>query len=141
MEYIKITLPHYLNLLVRKIFSNNTQIMSTISAPTQIPEGLTYDDVLLIPQRSAVRSRKQVSTTTRLSRHITLDIPVVASNMDTVCEDKMAVAIAREGGIGILHRFCNVTEQCSMVKKVKRAQSFLIDHPRMILPTDTKLTA
>ncbi|KAL7699120.1 guanosine monophosphate reductase [Lotmaria passim] len=105
------------------------------------PQGLTYDDVLLIPQRSPVRSRKAVNTNTRLSRHITLHMPIVASNMDTVCEDKTAVVMAREGGIGILHRFCSVEEQCAMVRKVKRAQSFLIEDPRMILPSATKAEA
>lgn len=110
--------------------------MSTISTP-DIPIGLTFDDVLLIPQRSPVRSRRAVSTASRLSRNITLQIPIVASNMDTVCEDKTAVTMAREGGIGILHRFCSIEEQCTMVRKVKRAQSFLIENPRMILPTDS----
>ena len=105
------------------------------------PQGLTYDDVLLIPQRSPVRSRKAVNTNTRLSRHITLHMPIVASNMDTVCEDKTDVVMAREGGIGILHRFCSVEEQCAMVRKVKRAQSFLIEDPRMILPSATKAEA
>lgn len=100
-----------------------------------IPVGLTYDDVLLIPQRSPVVSRKQVSTKTRLTKNISLQIPIVASNMDTVCEDKTAVEMAREGGIGILHRFCSTAEQCDMVRKVKRAQSFLIEDPRMILPS------
>lgn len=103
-----------------------------------IETGLTYDDVLLIPQKSGIRSRKDVSTATRLSRNIKLHIPIVASNMDTVCEHQTAIAMAREGGIGILHRFCSVEEQCNMVRKVKRAQSFLIENPRMILPNQTK---
>ncbi|KAG8347662.1 putative inosine-5'-monophosphate dehydrogenase [Trypanosoma vivax] len=102
-----------------------------------IPLCLTYDDVLLVPQMSSVRSRKNVKTTTRLSRNITLNIPLVASNMDTVCEQRMAIAMAREGGIGILHRFCSVEEQCEMLREVKRAQSFLIENPRMILPHQT----
>lgn len=99
--------------------------------------GLTYDDVLLVPQRSNVTSRKQVSTETKLSRNITLKIPVVASNMDTVCEAAMAISMARNGGIGILHRFCSVEEHCAMVREVKRAQSFLIEDPRTIAPTGT----
>lgn len=115
--------------------------MASLSNLPVFPQGLTYDDVLLIPQRSPIRSRRSVSTTTRLSRNITLHIPIVASNMDTVCEDKAAVAMAREGGIGILHRFCSVKEQCAMVRKVKRAQSFLIEDPRMIVTTATKVEA
>ncbi|EPY26803.1 IMP dehydrogenase [Strigomonas culicis] len=106
-----------------------------------LPQGLTYDDVLLIPQRSPIRSRKSVSTKTQLTRRIQLHIPIVASNMDTVCEDKTAVAMAREGGIGILHRFCSVAEQCAMVQRVKRAQSFLIEQPRTIRATATKTEA
>ncbi|CCW63933.1 unnamed protein product [Phytomonas sp. EM1] len=115
--------------------------MATISEGSPFPQGLTYDDVLLIPQHSPVRSRRAVDTSTRLSRNISLRIPIVASNMDTVCEDKTAVAMAREGGIGILHRFCGVEEQCAMVRKVKRAQSFLIEEPRIILPDATKAEA
>lgn len=103
--------------------------------------GLTYDDVLLVPRRSTVRSRKEVSTTTKLSRNITLNIPIVASNMDTVCEHQTAVTMAREGGIGFLHRFCSIEEQCAMVRKVKRAQSLMIEDPRTISPKATKLEA
>lgn len=103
--------------------------------------GLTYDDVLLVPRRSNCRSRKDVSTVTKLSRNITLNIPIVASNMDTVCEHQTAIAMAREGGIGILHRFCSTEEHCEMVRKVKRAQSLVIEDPRTISPTATKLDA
>jgi len=115
--------------------------MAGVSSISHIPQGLTYDDVLLIPQRSGVKSRKAVSTKSHLTRNITLNMPIVASNMDTVCEDKTAVAMAREGGIGILHRFCSVEEQCAMVQKVKRAQSFRIEDPRTILATATKSAA
>lgn len=104
---------------------------------SDIPLGLTYDDVLLIPRRSAVKSRRDVHTRTKLSRNISLNIPVVASNMDTVCEVDMAIAMARAGGIGFLHRFCNVEEHVSMVRRVKRAQSFLIANPRSVKPEDT----
>ncbi|KEG15069.1 putative inosine-5-monophosphate dehydrogenase [Trypanosoma grayi] len=110
----------------------------SLSNVDTIPVALTYDDVLLIPQKSPVRSRKEVSTGTRLSRNVKLHIPIVASNMDTVCEQQTAIAMAREGGIGILHRFCSIDEQCGMVYKVKRAQTFLIEEPRMITPNQTK---
>lgn len=94
-----------------------------------VVQGLTFDDVLLVPQYSPVRSRREVTTRTRVSRNVFLNIPIVASNMDTVCEEDMAVAIAREGGIGILHRFCSVEEQCRMIAQVKRAQSHHVDDP------------
>lgn len=112
-----------------------------LAAEKRIRLGLTYDDVLLVPKRSTVRSRKEVSTATKLSRNITLNIPIVASNMDTVCEHQTAIAMAREGGIGILHRFCSIEEHCEMVRRVKRAQSLLIEEPRTISPKATKLDA
>lgn len=105
---------------------------STLSDISTFPHALTYDDVLLIPQYSAITSRKMVNTTTKVSRNITISIPIVASNMDTVCEDKMAVEMAREGALGILHRFCSVEEQCAMVHRVKHAQSYFIVNPRSI---------
>eukprot|EP00756_Hemistasia_phaeocysticola_P035932 Hpha_TRINITY_DN16611_c6_g5::TRINITY_DN16611_c6_g5_i1::g.179710::m.179710/K00088/IMPDH, guaB; IMP dehydrogenase len=104
---------------------------------SDIPMGLTYDDVLLVPRRSAVKSRKDVHTRTKLSKNITLNIPIVASNMDTVTEVDMAIAMARAGGIAILHRFCNVEEHVNMVRRVKRAQSFLIANPRSVRPEDS----
>jgi IMP dehydrogenase len=85
--------------------------------------GLTFDDVLLVPRRSAVRSRQDVSLRTKLTRNVTLDIPIVAANMDTVCEDAMALAMAEMGGIGILHRFLSIEAQAAMVEKVKMADS------------------
>ena len=102
-----------------------------------IPVGLTYDDVLLVPKFSGVKSRKEVHTRTKLSRNVFLNVPIVASNMDTVCEVEMSIAMARAGGIGILHRFCSIEEQCEMVKKIKRAQSYKIFNPRSVAPGDT----
>lgn len=81
--------------------------------------GLAFDDVLLVPRRSSVRSRQDVSLETRFSRNITLQVPVVAANMDTVCEARMAIAVATEGGIGILHRFLPIEDQADMVRQVK----------------------
>eukprot|EP01061_Rhynchopus_euleeides_P018535 TRINITY_DN30695_c0_g2_i1.p1 TRINITY_DN30695_c0_g2~~TRINITY_DN30695_c0_g2_i1.p1 ORF type:complete len:495 (+),score=208.59 TRINITY_DN30695_c0_g2_i1:59-1543(+) len=102
-----------------------------------VPLRLTYDDVLLVPKFSGVKSRKDVHTRTKLSRNIWLNIPIVAANMDTVCELDMSIALARAGGIGILHRFCSIDEQCDMVKKIKRAQSYKIFNPRSVSPDDT----
>jgi IMP dehydrogenase len=81
--------------------------------------GLAFDDVLLVPRRSSVRSRQDVSLQTRLSRNVMLGSPVVAANMDTVCEDQMAEAVARQGGIGIIHRFLPIEQQADMVRRVK----------------------
>jgi IMP dehydrogenase len=81
--------------------------------------GLAFDDVLLVPRRSSVRSRQDVSLETKLSRNVTLGSPVVAANMDTVCEDAMAEAVARAGGIGIIHRFLPIEHQSEMVRRVK----------------------
>ena len=81
--------------------------------------GLTFDDVLLVPRRSSIRSRQGVAVTTRLSRNVEIAIPIVAANMDTVCEWEMAVALGRLGGIGIIHRFLTIEQQAAQIAKVK----------------------
>ncbi len=86
-----------------------------------ISVGLTFDDVLLIPRRSDIRSRQDVSVATQLTKRITLDLPIVAANMDTVCETDMAIEIARLGGAGIIHRFMTAEAQAEMVTSVKNA--------------------
>lgn len=86
-----------------------------------VPTGLTFDDVLLVPQRSSIRSRSDVDITGRLSRNITLDIPIVAANMDTVCEHEMATALAELGGIGIIHRFMTIDAHATQIAKVSDA--------------------
>jgi IMP dehydrogenase len=91
--------------------------------------GLTFDDVLLVPQHSPIRSRKDVSTATWLTPQIRINIPVISSNMDTVTETDMAIAMARYGGIGILHRFMSVDQQAEMVNRVKRAESVVVQDP------------
>jgi IMP dehydrogenase len=101
------------------------------------PQGLTYDDVLLVPRRSGIASRRQVSTSTRLSRAITLSIPIVSANMDTVTEAPMAVAMARQGGIGIIHRFMSIEQQVRQVQQVKRAQGAMVEQPYTVLPNQT----
>ena len=97
-----------------------------------IREGLTFDDVLLIPKRSPVISRSQTNLKTRLSRNINLNIPVISANMDTVTESPMAIALAREGGIGIIHRFMTIQDQVDEVLKVKRSESVMIEQPYTI---------
>ena len=97
-------------------------------------EGLTFDDVLLVPAESAVLPN-DVSTATRLTRTIALEVPVVSAAMDTVTEARMAVALAREGGIGIVHRNLSIADQVSEVDKVKRSESGMIVEPLTLPPT------
>ncbi|MCQ3804926.1 MAG: IMP dehydrogenase [bacterium] len=94
--------------------------------PTDFPLALAYDDVLLVPRRSAVGSRQEVSLATRLSRRLNLELPVIAANMDTVCEWEMAVAMARMGGVGIIHRFLPVQNHARQVEKVKQVGEDLL---------------
>lgn len=94
-----------------------------------IPTALSYDDVLLVPKKSAIKSRHDVETDTKLTRNISLKIPIVSANMDTVTESAMAIAMALEGGIGIIHRFCDIARQVSEVKRVKRKQNIIISNP------------
>jgi IMP dehydrogenase len=96
--------------------------------------GLTFDDVLLVPHRSAIRSRKDVSTDSWLVPGICLSIPIVSSNMDTVTETQMAVAMAQLGGIGILHRFMTIEQQADCVRRVKRSESIIVESPLTISP-------
>ena len=90
-----------------------------------IREGLTFDDVLLVPKFSDIISRSQTDLTTQLSRNISINIPLISANMDTVTESTMAVTIAREGGIGIIHRFLTIQEEVDEVHKVKTAKQFV----------------
>ena len=98
----------------------------------EIREGLTFDDVLLVPKRSSIVTRSQTNLQTKLSRNISLNIPIISANMDTVTESAMAVAMAREGGIGIIHRFLTISEQVNEVLKVKRSGSIIIENPYFI---------
>ena len=99
--------------------------------------GLTFDDVLLVPRYSDISSRKDVDTSTTFSRGIKLAIPIVSANMDTVTESGMAIAMAREGGIGVIHRFLPIEEQVSEVVKVKRSEGVLIEDPITLGPERT----
>lgn len=98
---------------------------------------LTFDDVLLAPRRSAIRSRREVSTSTWLTPGIRLAVPIISANMDTVTETRMAIAIAQQGGIGIIHRFMTLEQQAEMVRKVKRAENLVVDRPLSIAPEAT----
>jgi len=98
----------------------------------EFKEGLTFDDVLLVPKYSDITSRSQTNLSTKLSRNISINIPFVSANMDTVTESSMAMAMARAGGIGIIHRFLSIQEQASEVLKVKRSGSVIIENPYSI---------
>ena len=106
-----------------------------------IREGLTFDDVLLVPKFSDITSRSQTDLSTRLSRNIKLNIPLISANMDTVTESTMAVTMARQGGIGIIHRFLTIQEQANQVLKVKRSGSVMIENPYLVSQDETISTA
>jgi IMP dehydrogenase len=100
-------------------------------------EAITFRDVLLAPKRSAIRSRKDVDTTGRFSRKLSLKCPIVSANMDTVTEAAMAIAMARCGGLGIIHRFLSIKDEVSEVAKVKRAENIIIEDPYTLGPDAT----
>ena len=97
-----------------------------------VGEGLTYDDVLLVPAYSEVLPR-EVDISSYFTKKIKLNTPVVSAAMDTVTEYQLAVAIAQEGGIGVLHKNMTIAEQAEQVRKVKRSESGMIMEP-VILP-------
>ena len=96
--------------------------------------GWTFDDVLLMPKRSAIRSRQDASTAAWLVPGIKIQIPILSANMDTVTEHRMAIAMAQHGGVGILHRFMTIERQVEMVSRVKRAESMVVERPVAIAP-------
>ena len=93
-----------------------------------IGQGLTYDDVLLVPDFSEILPR-EVSITSKFSKNIPLNIPIVSAAMDTVTESEMAIAMAREGGIGVLHKNMTIEDQAARVRAVKRSESGMIIDP------------
>src|SRR5438132_11328183 len=112
--------------------------MSLVNDPGAIDEkfareGLTFDDVLILPAASSILPR-DVSTQTRLTRTITINIPVLSAAMDTVTEARLAVALAREGGIGIIHRNLSIEDQAQEVDRVKRSESGMITDPITLAP-------
>ena len=99
-----------------------------------VMEGLTFDDVLILPAASSILPR-DASTQTRLTRTININIPILSAAMDTVTEARLAIALAREGGIGIIHRNLSIDEQAQEVDKVKRSESGMITDPITLEPT------
>src|SRR5271157_5308875 len=99
--------------------------------------GLTFDDVLLKPHSSMIRSRREVDTASRLTNKLRINMPIVSAPMDTVTEANMAIALAREGAIGIIHRFMGIEEQTREVLKVKRSEGIVIERPYTISLNET----
>lgn len=95
-------------------------------------KGITFDDVLLVPKRFPLASRQDVDTSAWLTRTICLHIPILSANMDTVTEANMAIAMARAGGLGIIHRFMSIEEQVKQVQRVKRAEGLMVENPHAI---------
>lgn len=86
----------------------------------RIRKGYAFDDVLIIPKYSPLNSRREVSTKTRVTKNFFIDIPFLAANMDTICESKMAIALGKLGGLGVIHRFMSIEDEVNEVKKVKK---------------------
>lgn len=103
----------------------------------EITEGLTFDDVLLVPKRSAIASRRDVDLTSNLTPRIQLHIPFVSANMDTVTESQMAIAMARKGGMGFIHRFLPIEIQAEEIRKVKRSENYVVEKPYTVYPETT----
>jgi IMP dehydrogenase len=103
---------------------------------SRFAEGLTFDDVLLVPQHSDLLPR-EVDLRTRFSRHVSINIPIASAAMDTVTEWQLAVSLAREGGIGVIHRNLSIEAQIREVDKVKRSANGVILDPVTLPPTAT----
>ena len=101
-----------------------------------IGEGITFDDVLLVPQYSEV-TPNMVDTSTYLTKNIKLNIPLMSAGMDTVTEHRMAIAMARQGGIGIIHKNMSIEQQAEEVDKVKRSENGVITDPFFLHPDNT----
>ncbi len=115
--------------MVKRGTNSKMRVFAAHSGPA-----LTFDDVLLVPKYSDVRTRKMVDTRSRLTRKIELGIPVVSANMDVVTEASMAIAMARLGGIGIIHRFLTVDEEVREVARVKRSENLMVEDPLTLGP-------
>src|SRR5438477_7080271 len=111
-----------------------TEIPTLLGVESGLPTALTFDDILLVPQHSTVLPY-QVDVTTRLTRNIRLSVPLVSAAMDTVTESRLAIAMAQQGGIGIIHKNLSIDEQASEVDRVKRSESGMIVDPITLSPT------
>src|SRR5271169_92095 len=89
-----------------------------------IGRGLSFDDVLIVPKYNKIASRRDVELKTRVTKHYSIDMPIIAANMDTICESKMAIALGKLGGLGVIHRFMSIEEEAKQVKEI-REQGFI----------------
>src|SRR4051812_13321236 len=110
------------------------ELPSAVSMAAGLATALTFDDVLLVPQHSTVLPY-QVDVSTRLTRHIRLNVPLVSAAMDTVTESRLAIAMAQQGGLGVIHKNLSIEEQASEVDRVKRSESGMIVDPITLSPT------
>src|SRR5438034_10848545 len=111
-----------------------TETSSLVSTGTDLATALTFDDVLLVPRHSDVVPT-QVDVTTRLTRNIRLSVPLLSAAMDTVTESRLAIAMAQQGGLGVIHKNLSIEEQASEVDRVKRSESGMIVNPITLSPT------
>ena len=111
----------------------DTETTATRFAATEIAVALTFDDVLLVPRHSEVLP-SDVEDTTRVTRNITLNVPIISAAMDTVTESRLAIAMARLGGMGIVHKNLSIENQASEVDRVKRSESGMIVNPITLSP-------
>src|ERR671930_2020305 len=112
-----------------------TEIPTLLSTETGLATALTFDDVLLVPRHSDVVP-SQVDVTTRLTRRIRLNVPIVSAAMDTVTESRLAIAMAQQGGLGVIHKNLSIDEQASEVDRVKRSESGMIVNPITLSPAN-----
>src|SRR5919199_5856534 len=112
-----------------------TETPTLLSTETGLATALTFDDVLLVPQHSTVLPR-QVDVSTRLTRRIRLNVPLASAAMDTVTESRLAIAMAQQGGIGVIYKNLTIEEQASEVDRVKRSESGMIVDPITLAPTN-----
>lgn len=119
------------------LHSHNVFKLAILQIYAKMRIGLTFEDVLLVPKRTPLSSRSEADVTTKFTRNISLNVPLVSANMATVTEHKMAIAMAREGGLGIIHQFNTILEQVEEVKKVKRSTCYVIDNPLAVPPIIT----
>src|SRR5256884_10019325 len=113
-----------------------TEIPTLLSTETGLATALTFDDVLLVPRHSDVLPT-EVDVSTRLTRRIRLNVPLVSAAMDTVTESALAIAMAQHGGIGVIHKNLSIEEQAAEVDKVKRSESGMIVDPVSCRPQQT----
>ena len=107
-----------------------------MSADKILYEGLTFDDLLILPDYSEVLPR-EVSVRSRMTKKLWLNIPILSAAMDTVTETEMAIAMAREGGMGVIHKNLSIEAQAAMVRKVKRSEAGMVQDPVTLPPTAT----